>query len=69
LTYPENIGVGRSNQPQEAAAQHWKGKTLQSLGRPEEAKGAWREGAAGPEGSDDQNRHRELCREALLQAG
>jgi tetratricopeptide (TPR) repeat protein len=65
LAYPENIGVGRSNQPQEAAAQYWRGKALQSLGRLEQAKSAWREGAAGLEGSADQNKHRDLCREAL----
>ncbi len=64
LTYPENIGVGRSNKPQEAAAQYWRGKALQALGRLEEAKAAWREGAAGVEGSEDQNKHRELCRQA-----
>ncbi len=69
LTYPENIGVGRSNQPQEAAAQYWRGRSLQSLGQLEQAKAAWREGAAGTEGSEDQNRHRNLCREALQQAG
>ena len=65
LTYPENIGVGRSNKPQEAAAQYWRGRALHSLGRPDEAKAAWREGAAGVEGSDDQNKHRQYCREAL----
>jgi len=65
LTYPENIGVGRSNKPQEAAAQYWKGKALQSLGRVEQARSAWRQGAAGLEGSEDQNKHRDLCREAL----
>ncbi len=69
LSYPENIGVGRSNQPQEAAAQYWRGRALQSLGRLEDAKRAWREGAAGVEGSDDQNKHRDLCREALQQGG
>jgi len=69
LSYPENIGVGRSNEPQEATAQYWKGRALQSLGRLEQAKSAWQEGAAGPEGSEDQNKHRELCREALQQGG
>ncbi len=65
LTYPENIGVGRSNRPQEAAAQYWRGRALQSMGRPEEAKAAWRLGASGPEGPGEQERHRRLCREAL----
>ncbi len=65
LTYPENIGVGRSNRPQEASAQYWRGKTLEALGRIEEAKAAWKEGAAGHRGSDEQNKHVELCKEAL----
>ncbi len=65
LTYPENIGVGRSNRPQEAAAQYWKGRTLQLLGRPEDAKSAWEKGAAGKEGSAEQNEHRKLCATAL----
>jgi len=65
LTYPENIGVGRSNKPQEAAAQYWRGRALQALGRLEEARLAWREGATGPEGSNQQNKYRQLCQEAL----
>jgi tetratricopeptide (TPR) repeat protein len=65
LTYPANIGVGRSNKPQEADAQYWKGKASQALGQLDEARSAWREGAAGVEGSSQQNKHRELCKEAL----
>ncbi|UCG48035.1 MAG: DUF5107 domain-containing protein [Phycisphaerales bacterium] len=65
LTYPENIGVGRSNRPQEARAQYWRGKALEALGRVEDARSAWETGAAGAKGSRDQNEHRELCREAL----
>ena len=66
LTYPDNIGVGRSNRPQEAASQYWRGKALQALGRAEEAKAAWKEGAAGPEGGrGEQGKYRQLCREAL----
>ncbi|MEK7995505.1 MAG: tetratricopeptide repeat protein, partial [Planctomycetota bacterium] len=65
LTYPENIGVGRSNRPQEAAAQYWRGKTLEALGRLEEARSAWKEGAAGHTGSEEQNKHRELCKAQL----
>jgi tetratricopeptide (TPR) repeat protein len=65
LTYPANIGVGRSNKPQEATAQYWKGKALQALGRLDEARSAWQAGAAGPEGSDQQNKYRELCKEGL----
>ncbi len=66
LTYPENIGVGRSNRPQEADAQYWHGKALQALGRLDEAKAAWKEGAAGPGGGrGEQGKYRQLCQEAL----
>jgi tetratricopeptide (TPR) repeat protein len=66
LTYPENIGVGRSNRPQEADAQYWRGKALQALGRLDEAKAAWKEGAEGPGGGrGEQGKYRQLCQEAL----
>lgn len=65
LTYPDNIGVGRSNRPQEADAQYWRGKALQGLGRGDEAKAAWKEGATGLEGRGEQNKYRGLCSEAL----
>jgi len=65
LTYPENIGVGRSNRPPEAPAQYWRGKAFQALGRLEDARSAWKEGAAGRAGSGEQNKYRELCTEAL----
>ena len=65
LTYPENIGVGCSNRPREARAQYWRGKTLEALGRRDEARSAWRQGAAGSEHSGEQNKYRELCKEAL----
>ncbi|MBN2129866.1 MAG: DUF5107 domain-containing protein [Sedimentisphaerales bacterium] len=65
LTYPENIGVGRSNEPQEAAAQYWRGKTFDALGRRDQAMAAWKLGAAGAEGSEEQNEYRRLCRTAL----
>jgi len=65
LTYPENIGVGRSNKPQEAQAQYWRGKALEALKRSEDARVAWKEGAAGHEGSREQNKYRRLCKKAL----
>jgi tetratricopeptide (TPR) repeat protein len=68
LTYPENIGVGRSNRPQEADAHYWRGLSLQALGRLDEAKAAWKQGAAGPEGGrGEQGKYRKLCAEALDQ--
>ncbi len=78
LTYPENIGVGRPTLPQEdmigrsvagpqeTSAQYWRGKALQRLGRLEQARSAWRAGAAVHEGSEEQNKYRQLCKEALL---
>ncbi len=66
LTYPENIGVGRSNKPQEARAHYWRGKALEGLGRLENARSAWNKGTAGPEGSQEQNKYRELCKKAIL---
>jgi tetratricopeptide (TPR) repeat protein len=65
LTYPENIGVGRSNRPPEAMAQYWRGKALSALGRAEDARSAWKEGAVGHKGSSEQNEHIELCKKAL----
>lgn len=65
LSYPENIGVGRSNRPMEAMAQYWRGRTLQLLGRTDDAKLAWKEGAAGAEGGEEQNEGRQLCATAL----
>ncbi len=65
LTYPDNIGVGRSSKPQEATAQYWRGRALQSLGRLDQARSAWKLGAAGPAGSSEQNASRELCQAAL----
>jgi tetratricopeptide (TPR) repeat protein len=65
LTYPENIGVGRSNAPREARAQYWRGRTLEALGRRDEARSAWRQGADGHEHSGEQNKYCELCKKAL----
>jgi tetratricopeptide (TPR) repeat protein len=65
LTYPDNIGVGRSNRPQEADGYYWKGKALLALNRLEDARAAWKEGAAGPGGRGEQNKYRQLCTDAL----
>ena len=68
VTYPDNLGVGRTDKPEHAAAQYWRGRALEALGRIEEAHAAWEQGAAGSPGSENQNQHREMCR-AALQAG
>jgi tetratricopeptide (TPR) repeat protein len=65
LTYPENIGVGRSNRPQEARAQYWRGKALQALGREADARAAWKQGAAGHKSSREQNEYLERCKKEV----
>lgn len=65
LTYPENLGVGRPNKPEESQAQYFRGKALRGLGRVEEARAAWKQGAEAPQGSARQNEFRRRCREAL----
>jgi tetratricopeptide (TPR) repeat protein len=65
LTYPANLNVGRSNKPQEAPAQYWRGQTLAALGRQQEARAAWQAGADGADGAGEQNEYREKCRQAL----
>jgi len=65
LTYPENIGVGRSNEPKEALAQYWRGRALQALGRAPEARSAWELGAQGTAGGNEQDKAVERCREML----
>lgn len=69
LTYPENLGVGRSNRPEEAPALYWQGQTLEALGRHDQARRAWQRGAEAPEGSARQNEHRQKCQEALRRSG
>ena len=65
LTYPENIGVGRPNYPQEAEEYYFIARSLEGLGKKQEAQQAWENGAAGREGSEKQNKYRDLCRKAL----
>ncbi len=65
LTYPANLNVGRSNKPQEAPAQYWRGKALATLGRRDEARAAWHAGAEGADVRGVQNEYRQKCREAL----
>lgn len=65
LTYPANLNVGRSNKPEEAPAQYWRGRALAALGRNEEARAAWQAGVAGADVAGEQNEHRQKCREML----
>jgi tetratricopeptide (TPR) repeat protein len=61
LTFPDNLGVGRSFRTEEAMAWFWKGKTLLATGKSREAVIAWKYGASCPRGSDVQNNYKKLC--------
>jgi tetratricopeptide (TPR) repeat protein len=77
LTYPANLNVGRSNKPEEAQAQYYRGKALAALGKAAEARAAWKAGAEGFDGlkppvetaipslKSVQKEFREKCRQAL----
>jgi len=63
LTFPENLGVGRSLRTEEAMAWFWKGKTLLAMGNSKEAMKAWEAGASSFKGSEMQNSYIKLCSE------
>ena len=63
LTWPENLGVGRSGRAAEAEAWFWKGKTLLALNRPAEAVRSWKNGTA--ESSGRENKYQVMCRMLL----
>lgn len=63
LTFPENLGVGRSARTEEAISWFWKGKALLAIGKGKEALAAWKSGASCPEGSERQNSYIGLCAE------
>ncbi len=65
MTYPENLGVGRSDQPHHAMAEYWKGRALAALARTEEARAAWKQGAEGAAAAGEQDEFRKRCEEAL----
>ncbi|MGH9432871.1 MAG: DUF5107 domain-containing protein [Terriglobia bacterium] len=50
LEYPENLGVGKPDQPEESEQLYWLGVALKAEGRTGEAQSAWQKAAAG--GSD-----------------
>ena len=61
LTFPENLGVGRSARTEEAMSWFWKGKALLAMGKSKEAMAAWKSGAFSPKGSETQNRYIQFC--------
>jgi tetratricopeptide (TPR) repeat protein len=52
LTYPENLEVGARYKLTDAETRYWLGRTLLTLGRPGEARAAWKEGAEQVTSSD-----------------
>ena len=65
LSYPENLGVGRSPDHPRGAAHYWRGRVLSALGRTAEAREAWQSGASERAGNEEQNKYRELCQSVL----
>jgi len=65
LTFPENLGVGKSARNEEAEAWFWKGKTLIALNKPSEALQAWQNGSFTPSDPGRENIYRNMCK-ALL---
>ncbi|MCP4313563.1 MAG: DUF5107 domain-containing protein [Bacteroidetes bacterium] len=61
ITFPENLGVGRSMRTGEAMAWYWKGKALLRLGKNGEAMMAWKSGASTEDGSEEQNGYKKRC--------
>ena len=75
LTYPENLHVGQRYKRTDAETCYWLGESLAALGRTDEARTAWREGAQQITSSDPalpfisvtatQDEHVKRCAEAL----
>jgi len=64
-TYPENLGVGRPANPQEAEILYWVGRTYKTLGDAAKAKAAYEQAVAGPDGRARQNDAKRKAQEAL----
>jgi tetratricopeptide (TPR) repeat protein len=69
VTYPANLGVGRTNEPQHARAEFLRGSTLMKLGRATEARAAWEAGATCVPRSDEQMEYKKRCEENLKALG
>lgn len=65
LEYPDNLGVGRPADPEEAESYYWKGRALQALGRTDDARNAFQAGAASRAGSTNQIEYQTRAQEAL----
>jgi len=62
LTFPENLGVGKSFRTEEAEAWFWKGKALLALKRPEEANQAWLKGSISLSDPQRINIYKDMCK-------
>ena len=65
LTYPANLGVGRSNKPQHAEAEYRRGKALAALGRHADAQAAWRTAPPEPTSAARRTSSANAARQAL----
>jgi tetratricopeptide (TPR) repeat protein len=65
ITFPANLGVGKSAQTEEAEAWFWKGKTLLALKKPDEAIQAWQNGCNSPSDPERQNSFKNMCKMLL----
>jgi tetratricopeptide (TPR) repeat protein len=65
LTFPENLGVGKSLRTEEAEAWFWKGKTLIALEKPDEAVLAWQNGSNSLSDPERQNSYKNMCKMLL----
>ncbi|MBN1387576.1 MAG: DUF5107 domain-containing protein [Bacteroidales bacterium] len=61
LTFPENLGVGRSSRTEEAMTWFWKGKALLYMGKDKQALQAFKTGSLLPRGSEVQNHYIDMC--------
>jgi tetratricopeptide (TPR) repeat protein len=75
LTYPANLGVGQRYKRTDAEVCYWNGRVLQALGRTDDARKMWQEGASQLCAADPpatfitvtpaQDEHVKKCKEAL----
>lgn len=67
--YPENLGVGRPENPEEAESYYLAGQALEKLGRTDDAKAAYRTAVEASDGSANQNDYKKRAQEALAKLG
>jgi hypothetical protein len=65
MTFPENLGVGKSFRTETAEAWFWKGKTFLALKRPDDAILAWQNGSNSLSNPDGNDAFRNMCKMLL----